>query len=52
MKHGELPVAPHTAEDPHLANVSADMTAYLILERELCTCDPDDGLCLCGWDEK
>jgi hypothetical protein len=28
------------------------MTAYLILERLMCTCDPDAGLDLCGWDRE
>jgi hypothetical protein len=28
------------------------MEAYLILERALCTCDPDAGLDLCGWDDE
>jgi hypothetical protein len=37
-------------DDPTLQNVTADMDAYRILERELCTCDPDAGLDLCGWD--
>lgn len=37
-------------DDPTLANVTADMTAYLILERALCTCG-DAGLDTCGWDE-
>lgn len=26
------------------------MASYLILERLMCTCDPDEGLDLCGWD--
>ena len=26
------------------------MTAYLALEKALCTCDPDEGLDTCGWD--
>lgn len=38
-------------DDPTLANVNADMSAYLILERALCTCDPDAGLDTCGWDD-
>ena len=28
------------------------MSAYLLLERALCTCDPDAGLCTCGWDRE
>lgn len=29
------------------------MEAYLILESgRLCTCDPDAGLDLCGWDDE
>jgi hypothetical protein len=37
--------------DPELANAQADMEAYLIIEEAFCTCGPDAGLCLCGWDE-
>lgn len=39
------------ADDPTLANVDADMDAYLILERTFCTCDPDADLDTCGWDD-
>lgn len=35
--------------DPYLANVTADMTAYLILERALCACE---ALCTCRWDDE
>jgi hypothetical protein len=33
LKHGELPVAEEVDGDPYLANVSGDMTAWLLLER-------------------
>jgi len=33
VKHGELPPAEEVADDPWLANVSADMAAFLLLER-------------------
>jgi hypothetical protein len=33
VKHGDLPPAEDVADDPWLSNVSADMTAFLLLER-------------------
>jgi len=33
LKHGELPLAEEVEDDPWLVNVSADMTAFLLLER-------------------
>jgi len=33
LKHGELDRAEEVEDDPFLANVSADMTAFLLLER-------------------
>jgi hypothetical protein len=27
------------------------MNEYLWLEETLCTCDPNEGICVCGWDE-
>jgi hypothetical protein len=33
MSHGELPSAEEVDGDPYLANVSADMGAWLLLER-------------------
>lgn len=29
----------------------AGMDAYAEAEALLCRCDPDDGLCTCGWDD-
>jgi hypothetical protein len=39
-------------EDRALANVTADLDAYVLLERAFCRCDPDAGLCLCGWEDR
>jgi hypothetical protein len=33
MKHGDLPPAEPVEDDPYLANVNADMAAFLLLER-------------------
>ena len=34
-----------------LADSRVPLTAWLILERALCRCEPDACLCTCGWDD-
>lgn len=40
-----------TQDDPYLHRVEADLDEYVLLDRALCTCDPDAGLDTCGWDD-
>lgn len=50
-RHGELPspeLPPPGHPDPHLFNVYANMSTYLAMESELCSCED---LCTCRWDD-
>lgn len=51
-RHGEGTPEPAHPGDPYIGRVYTSQAQWLALEAALCTCDPDEGVCTCGWDEE